>query len=1069
MEKLQLSYIRLLFFFMLCINSAKATNYYIDSVNGLDTNNGTSILTPWKNISKINALTITPGSIVSLKCGSIWNGQQLKFLGSGTATAPIIVDQYSTGAKPIINGDGLATTDQGVVYLYNQDYIEINNLEITNYPSSSSITNPDSIFFVGLYATTGTNLNPLGADRRGVMVALKDKGVSNHIYLKNLNVHHVKGQLGNGNTAVNGAIPKRTGGIYFAVLNESATSNSRFNDVLIDGCNVNYCENIGIAFDNEDNVYYPGADEYNTWYARRYSNIKVSNNIIHHIGKNAMIIRCTDETGLIERNVCYETALGTTGNTIFSARAKGTVFQYNEGYFNRATTQTVDPGTIDGSLYDPDYGSVGIIFQYSYSHDNSEGLYWGCNTRGSANNTTGIPDPEDVGCTLRYNISQNDMGDLIFFNYPSAGNEIYNNVFYLKSGMKASIIHESSSKNHTYNFYNNIIYNLSSSTGYNFGSGTGIQTRTIENNLFYGNHPSTEPADINKLISDPKFIAPGMGGIGLNTLDGYKLLSDSPAKSNGKIAPNTIKFDFFNNVINTSKPLNRGVFEGINATAAPIVSNQIFCGTLIPTVGNLVAIGTAIQWYADATGGMVLASSTVLSTKTYYATQTVNGIESERIASIVTVNSTSVPTASAQVFNSSSNPLVADLVATGIALKWYSITIGDSALASTTALTSGTYYVSQTLNACESSKVSVQVTVNTLSTPLPVANAQTFCNAATVANLVATGTAIQWYADAIGGTALIATTALSTKTYYATQTVNGIESERLPLLVTINQPIAGFISASSSLVCSGTGLNLTLNNFNGTISWQKSTNWTAATPTWSTITGQISKTLSTGSLTSSTAFRTILSIGTCNSVSSNYIVNVSKAAKVTSISGGNSSSTAACIGTKVTLKLASGYVGTIQWMSATSSKGTYTAIAGANSSTYDYYPQTTATMYFKVRMTSTPCSATATSSSGIAVFAKNCQSVARLKRESVELVEQSFSVLTFPNPFSSTFKLKLTTSSAEPVLIKTYDMIGKLIEVLKVNSSDVEYQELGYNYSYGVFNIVISQGKNMKSIRVIKK
>ena len=538
-------------------NVSNGAIYYIDSVAGVDTNNGTTELTPWKNVSKVNLLTLALGSKIYLKCGSVWNGQQLKFGGSGTAAYPIIVDQYGTGSKPRLNGDGIATANQGVVYLYNQDYIEINNLEITNYPVLPASTNPNSIFFVGLYEL---GANPYGADRRGVMVALLDKGVCNHIYLKNLNIHHIKGQLGNGSTAVNGAIPKRTGGIYFAVLNEATASNSRFNDILIDNCAINYCENTGLAFDNEDNVYYPGGTELALWTARKFTNIKVSNNVIHHIGKNAMIIRCTDETGLIEYNTCYETAVGTTGNTMFSARAKGTVFQYNEGYYNRATTQNVDPGSIDGSMYDPDFGSVGVIFQYSYSHDNSQGIYWGCNSRGSNNNTTGIPDPEDVGCTLRYNISQNDLGDLVFLNYSSAGNEIYNNIFYTKSGLSPTIIHENSGNNHTYNFFNNIIYNLGNG-GYSFGT-TG-QTRTIQNNVFYGTHPSDEPADINKLTTNPLFVNPGQGLTGINTLlDGYKLQSTSPALANGRLISNNGGKDFWQNTVSALTVPNRGAYQG---------------------------------------------------------------------------------------------------------------------------------------------------------------------------------------------------------------------------------------------------------------------------------------------------------------------------------------------------------------------------------------------------------------------------------------------------------------------------------------------------------------------------
>lgn len=568
-------FLRLLF----CLLFLKANvifsqvSYYIDANAGNDANSGTSASSPWQNLSKLYSLTITAGSTINLSCGSVWTGQQLKFLGSGNAANPIIINQYGVGAKPVIHGNGITTANQGVVYLYNQQYIEINNLEITNTPNAPN--NAD--FFVGLYQN-GTN--PLGADRRGIIIAISNYGTANHIYLKNLDIHHVKGQLGSGSTSVNGAIPKRTGGIYFAVLStsEQTATKSRFNDVLIDSCNINYCENTGLAFDNEWNVYYPGSSEYADWYSRRFSNVKVSNNIIHHIGKNAMIIRCTDETGLIEKNICYETSVGTTGNTMFTARAKGTVFQYNEGYYNRATTQKVDPGTIDGSMYDPDFGSVGIIFQYSYSHDNSEGIYWGCNTRGSSNNTTGIPDPEDIGCTLRYCVSQNDLGDLVYFNYSSAGNEIYNNVFYIKSGLKPNIIHENSGNNHRYNYYNNIVYNLSSATSgakYAFGSGTGVQTRNINNNIFFGNSPSTEPADANKITANPLFVSPGLGGFGINTLDGYKLQAGSPCINSGIFLTNNAVKDFYGfglPSVGSGNNLSRGIYEYTSALPVQLLS-----------------------------------------------------------------------------------------------------------------------------------------------------------------------------------------------------------------------------------------------------------------------------------------------------------------------------------------------------------------------------------------------------------------------------------------------------------------------------------------------------------------
>jgi len=65
---------------------------------------------------------------------------------------------------------------------------------------------------------------------------------------------------------------------------------------------------------------------------------------------------------------------------------------------------------------------------------------------------------------------------------------------------------------------------------------------------------------------------------------------------------------------------------------------------------------------------------------------------------------------------------------------------------------------------------------------------QTFCAGALLSQLSATGTAIQWYANATGGTPLNGTSVLNNgTTYYASQTVGGVEStNRLAVTVTIN-------------------------------------------------------------------------------------------------------------------------------------------------------------------------------------------------------------------------------------------------------------------------------------------
>ncbi|KGO97091.1 T9SS type A sorting domain-containing protein [Flavobacterium enshiense] len=228
----------------------------------------------------------------------------------------------------------------------------------------------------------------------------------------------------------------------------------------------------------------------------------------------------------------------------------------------------------------------------------------------------------------------------------------------------------------------------------------------------------------------------------------------------------------------------------VNTTAQPSASAHVFCGNA--TVASLNAAGNGVQWYAGPTGGVPMSPADALATGTYYVTQTISGCESPRMAVPVTIG-TAQPTASAQTFCTAAT--VADLTATatGTAIQCYAAPTGGSALSSTDALSTNTYYVTQTISGCESPRLAVAVTVNT--TAQPTASAQTFCNAATAADLTATvtGTGIKCYTALTGGSALLSTDALSNGTYYVTQTISGCESPRLSVAVTVNttaQPTA---------------------------------------------------------------------------------------------------------------------------------------------------------------------------------------------------------------------------------------------------------------------------------------
>ncbi len=80
-----------------------------------------------------------------------------------------------------------------------------------------------------------------------------------------------------------------------------------------------------------------------------------------------------------------------------------------------------------------------------------------------------------------------------------------------------------------------------------------------------------------------------------------------------------------------------------------------------------------------------------------------------------------------------------------------------------------------------------------------------------------------------------------------------------------------------------------------------------------------------------------------------------------------------------------------------------------------------------------------------------------------------FEVKAFPNPFASAFNLEINTSSDEKVTVKTYDMIGRLIDTQEILATEISAQEIGNQFPAGVYNIVVTQGENVKTLRVIKR
>lgn len=80
-----------------------------------------------------------------------------------------------------------------------------------------------------------------------------------------------------------------------------------------------------------------------------------------------------------------------------------------------------------------------------------------------------------------------------------------------------------------------------------------------------------------------------------------------------------------------------------------------------------------------------------------------------------------------------------------------------------------------------------------------------------------------------------------------------------------------------------------------------------------------------------------------------------------------------------------------------------------------------------------------------------------------------FEASTYPNPFENNFKLDINTSSEEQIQISVYDMLGRQMESKIIQFADLDNQEIGANYASGVYNVILKQGENLKTLRVIKR
>ena len=575
----------ILIFILLVSRTAHAVTYYVDNVGGNDSNTGTSSTAAWKTVSKVNSITsFYAGDIIRFKCGGAWT-QRLRPKGSGTSSAPITIDSYGTGAKPIINGggasdegpDGIINTPDDILHggatilLVDQSYWNIYNIEVTNI--STVVGNRQGIKIVA-------------TDVPGSTTDVTVQGIT----IKNVTVRDVFGQY----DFENG---KDTGGIslfFYRASQNAAKVDAKFNNIRIEECTIRNINRGGIFSGGSDNL---KAEDHFDSSNYPISGLVIRRNIVESCTGDGIVVRFA-KSPIIESNRAYDNHNGDEslvkhGVALWCRSTTDAVFQFNEVYGTKGTTA-------DGLAFDADLGAVNTVFQYNYSHDNLGGFV--LFMRSGTNDNT----------TVRYNISQNDgksnsLNRIFHFSLWPQGNDhngvpykpgvaqIYNNTIYIHDtnfSDDASKVAISNNADANTTYVNNLIYTAGgaivrrstdaakwqynhfqgfsaipgSATGI-YGEGVGVNTNTQGN--AYLNNPGTA-GDLTGIGTKNSDWTSSLG----TQLDGYKITSTaSPAYQKGKLVSANGGRDFYGLTVSATARPNKGAHNGLLSTGLMAVQS----------------------------------------------------------------------------------------------------------------------------------------------------------------------------------------------------------------------------------------------------------------------------------------------------------------------------------------------------------------------------------------------------------------------------------------------------------------------------------------------------------------
>jgi hypothetical protein len=476
------------------------TRYYVDSVNGSDTNDGKSPAHAWKTLGPVDSGTYSSGDWILLKSGCHWDGY-LAPGGSGSRHHPVKISSFGKGPKPSIDSHGLTLA---TVSIHNGEYWDVENLDVAN-------TSTTPIPFL-----------------HGVEVSLYNYGTAHDITLRNLDIHDVAS-----------ALDKNHGGSGIFCDNRGDNVRSRYDGLLIENCHLKHVDRNGISMDS-------GYWDRTKWFPSYH--VEIRNNLLEDIGGDCILAIGCDGVR-IEHNTVHggRERAKDWASGIWVWSCDNSIIQYNESSGMH--------GLMDAQGFDADWNTRNTIIQYNYSHNNDGGFAMICNP-GSEKPPSNIG---NIGTIVRYNISQNDGFRTFTFSGPISNAQIYNNTIYV--GKKdGPILLFSWNWGHRWPDNTQICNNIFDVDGRVTFQEGGMTNTVIEGNDWWGNIP-TPPFGSNGIFISPQLLDPGNGRTSLHSLSGYSLKIFSPCRNAGISIANNGGRDFWGNPVPNDGPPSIGASQ----------------------------------------------------------------------------------------------------------------------------------------------------------------------------------------------------------------------------------------------------------------------------------------------------------------------------------------------------------------------------------------------------------------------------------------------------------------------------------------------------------------------------